>query len=195
LILIFLSCREYGTEKAALKAIISTIPVIFQHADKAVRAEGTNLVMELYRWIGNSVEPFLEALKPVQLKELKEQFSKIIQEDKAPKRYLRSQKKNMCAPPVDAPHNPRKESSSENTIHAPKAKSFDAYDLAEPENILDKLPPQFDELIASSKWSERKEALDALNSLLTAPKLADGHYGSLVQTLLKVFQDFVMFGF
>lgn len=151
--------------------------------------------MELHRWIGNSVEPFLEALKPVQVKELKEQFSKIIQEDKVPKRYLRSQKKNMFTAHTNAPSNPQKVSSSEDSIQAPKAKSFDAYDLAEPENILDKLPPQFDELIASTKWSERKEALDALNSLLTAPKLADGHYGSLVQTLLKVLQVFVVFDF
>lgn len=177
--------REYGIEKAAVKIIVGIIPNIFQHADKNVRMEGTNLVLELYRWIGSAIEPFLEALKPVQVKELKDQFSKMIREDKVPKRFLRSQKKSSASA-FSIPLEAQNMGASTEIMEKSASKPLDAYELAEPENILDKMPSQFDEMISSPKWSERKEALDSLNNLLSVPKLADGYYGSLMQSLIKV---------
>lgn len=38
----------------------------------------------------------------------------------------------------------------------------------------------------STKWKERKEALDALLELLKAPKLEEGRYGELLNGLAKV---------
>lgn len=40
---------------------------MFQHADKNVRGEASSLVIELYKWIGPAINPFLEALKPIQV--------------------------------------------------------------------------------------------------------------------------------
>lgn len=65
--IIYLSFSEFGANKTAVKAAVKVFGPAFQHADKNVRAEGSNLVLELYRWIGAAVEPFLEPLKPIQV--------------------------------------------------------------------------------------------------------------------------------
>lgn len=59
-------------------------------------------------------------------------------------------------------------------------------DLVDPVDILSKLPKDFYEKIEAKKWQERKEALEALEKLLEAPKLENGDYGSLISTVKKV---------
>jgi len=60
--------KEFGlTDKAAIKTVVKAIPMAFQHADKVVRCEGTNLTLEVYQWIGAAINPFLETLKPIQV--------------------------------------------------------------------------------------------------------------------------------
>ncbi len=66
---------------------------------------------------------------------------------------------------------------------------IDSYELAEPLKILDRIPGTFEEMIESAKWKDRKEALDELATLLKTPRLEDGHYGPLVQTLSKKLAD------
>jgi cytoskeleton-associated protein 5 len=47
--------------------------------------------------------------------------------------------------------------------------------FAEPEDIAQKLPPQLHTNLKSSKWKERKEALDDLATLLSnTPRIKDG---------------------
>lgn len=60
--------KEFGlTEKAAIRTVVKVIPMAFQHADKLVRYEGTNLTLEVYQWIGAAINPFLDTLKPIQV--------------------------------------------------------------------------------------------------------------------------------
>jgi len=59
--------REFGADSAAVKTVVKAIPTMFQHADKNVRGEASSLVIELYKWIGPAINPFLEALKPIQV--------------------------------------------------------------------------------------------------------------------------------
>jgi hypothetical protein len=77
---------------------------------------------------------------------------------------------------------------------------LDPYDLAEPVDVLSKISSSlFDNLVnfilfsvhyfmtqASSKWKERKEALEDLLKMLDTPRLADGSYHSLISALAKV---------
>lgn len=65
---------------------------------------------------------------------------------------------------------------------------LDPYDLADPVEVLSKLPKDFYEKIEAKKWQERKEALEALENLLKFPKLESGDYGDLVRALKKVVQ-------
>lgn len=60
-------------------------------------------------------------------------------------------------------------------------------DLIDPVDILSKMPKDFYEKLEEKKWTLRKESLEALEKLLTEnPKLENGEYGVLVNTLKKV---------
>lgn len=64
----------FGSQIAPLPPILKSLPKIFAHSDKTVRAEGTALAHVFYQYIGSGIEPWLADLKPVQVKELKEAF-------------------------------------------------------------------------------------------------------------------------
>lgn len=76
--------------------VLKALPKIFAHSDKTVRAEGTNLTHVLYQFMGPGIEPWLNDLKPVQVKELKEAFESMESEGKGkgtvkPERMTRAQ--------------------------------------------------------------------------------------------------------
>lgn len=62
--------------------VLKALPKIFAHADKNVRAEGTQLTHTLYQYIGPAIDPWLAELKPVQVKELQETFESMEKEGK-----------------------------------------------------------------------------------------------------------------
>ncbi|KAG1243120.1 hypothetical protein G6F68_015924 [Rhizopus microsporus] len=66
---------------------------------------------------------------------------------------------------------------------------LDAYDLADPVDITLKLPRNFYELLASKKWQERREALDALLAQAKTPKIMDKDYTELMSALAKRIND------
>jgi len=197
--------REFGADKGAVKALGKHLPAMFQHADKNVRGEATGLAVELFRWAGRALEPFLESLKPIQVcltyigdiltidlkvKELQEQFAKVTDMGTArPIRLLRSQQGAQPVNDFAMEEGPIEGSeAAETNTAAPSI--MDAYELADPVRILDRLPASFEDQVESAKWSERKEALEALLQLLkTSPKLEEGSYGSLVQQLVKRLAD------
>lgn len=63
----FTLIRGFGPQTLNPKPILKAIPKIFAHADNSVRAEGFKLVVELRRWLGVAIDPFLSELKPVQV--------------------------------------------------------------------------------------------------------------------------------
>ena len=74
--------RLFGTSVVPPPPILKALPKIFAHSDKTVRAEGTQLVHTLYQYIGPAIETFLNDLKPVQVKELKEAFEALEKDGK-----------------------------------------------------------------------------------------------------------------
>lgn len=74
--------RLFGTSAVPPAPILKALPKIFAHTDKTVRAEGTQLTHALYQYIGPAIETFLNDLKPVQVKELKEAFEAMEKEGK-----------------------------------------------------------------------------------------------------------------
>jgi cytoskeleton-associated protein 5 len=65
---------------------------------------------------------------------------------------------------------------------------MDPMDLIDPVDILSKMPKDFYEKIEAKKWQDRKEALEAVETLVNNPKLQSGDYGDLVRALKKVLQ-------
>ena len=74
--------RQFGTTVVPPPPVLKALPKIFGHSDKTVRAEGTQLVHVMYQYIGPAIETFLNDLKPVQVKELKEAFEEMEKEGK-----------------------------------------------------------------------------------------------------------------
>lgn len=68
-----------------------------------------------------------------------------------------------------------------------EAVEVDPYEYLDPVDILSQLPKTFYTQLEAKKWSERKEALEVLEKLLSAaPKIESADYLELVKTLKKV---------
>jgi cytoskeleton-associated protein 5 len=177
--------HNYGCKTVDPKPILKILPKAFGHADKNVRAEATNLAVEFYRWLREAMKPmFWGDLKPTQQTDMDAQFEKLKAEP-APKqeRFLRSQQAAMArAPPPGAAAEEEDELEEEGVV-------VDAFDLAEPQDVLSKVPADFHENLASSKWKERKEAVEALYTVLNVPRIKDGDYGEIVRGLAKSMKD------
>ncbi|KAI9009704.1 armadillo-type protein [Gaertneriomyces semiglobifer] len=179
--------HSFGIKIINVKPILKQLSKLFDHKDKSVRAEGTALAVELYRWLGPAINNSLSDLKPVQIKELQDTFANLPAERAMPTRLIRSeQAKVQSAGPVE---DQTVDQGFVEEDAAQEPEPIDPYDLADPINILDKIPKNFYDQLASTKWKERKEALESLLEILKAPKLEDGRYGELVSALGKRIGD------
>lgn len=162
--------------------MLKVIPKLFGHADKNVRAEASALTVELYRWIGQPLMNSLSDLKPVQVKDLEEAFSKLPAEKPTPTRLIRSEQA-VEEEEQDEPQDQNDDAQGEDDMEVDE---IDAFDLADPVDITAKLPGNFYDLLTSKKWQERREALDALLEQAKTPKILDKDYSELITALSKV---------
>lgn len=176
--------RSFGVAAIGnIKPLIKTLPKIFGHSDKTVRAEGTALVLALYAYLGPAVQASLGDLKPVQLAELQKSFDSLDADGKGagtgkPSRFTRkAQREQEASGGADTP----------DEVEAPAP--MDPKDLLEAVDVSKLFPADLDERLSSSKWKDRLEALEEVNKVLSAPanvKIAESNmdaYGSLAQTL------------
>ena len=166
----------FGARTVDPKPVLKALPALFGHADKNVRAEATKLAIELYKWLKDAMKPmFFNDLKPVQQKELEEAFEKVKDESPKQERLLRSQQATTGGEEEQGEEEPEAE--------------VDAFDLAEPVDVLSKLPNEFHEMIASTKWKDRKDALESLFALLNVPRIKDGDFNEIIRALAKSMKD------
>lgn len=120
----------------------------------------------------------------MQVKELKDSFEGLEKEGKGhktlkPDRVTRAQSREVVseeAEPVEEEEGKRKSNSGHTllTSIAVDAAPPDPRSFAEPEDIMPKLPSSFQANLKSSKWKERKEALDDLLTVITnTPRIKD----------------------
>ena len=176
--------HAYGVKIVEPKPSLKVLPKVFSHADKNVRAEASNLAVELYRWLREAMKPtFWEDLKPVQQQDLEKLFEGVKSEP-SPKqsRLLRSQQEAAAAAPIGGEDVTEEEGTEEET-------PVEAFDLAEPVDVLKKIPADFHENMASTKWKDRKDALDALYEVAKTERIQDGHYDDVIQVLAKSMKD------
>ncbi|PWN35981.1 ARM repeat-containing protein [Meira miltonrushii] len=166
--------RDFGPKQVSFKPILKKLPDLFGHSDKNVRAEAGSLAQELHKWIGLALEPTLSLLKDIQVKELREQFAAIdqaVEKHTTPSRYLTSQR------PVDnveATSDPTAAAAAETNGGGQPAEEVDAFEFLDPKDPLKskEWPENFDEMINSTKWLERKEVIDqCLKALEATPKI------------------------
>ncbi|KAK1753569.1 armadillo-type protein [Echria macrotheca] len=179
--------HNYGCKTADPKPVLKVLPKVFGHADKNVRAEATNLAVEFYRWLREAMKPmFWGDLKPTQQTDLEAQFEKIKAEG-APKqeRLLRSQQAAKERAPAAGAGDYEEDGGDDFEEPA----EIDAFDLAEPQDILGKLPKDFYDNLASTKWKERKEALEALYAIVNVPRIKDADFAEVNRSLAKCMKD------
>lgn len=169
--------HAYGVKIVEPKPALKALPKVFGHADKNVRAEASTLAQELYRWLQEAMKPlFWDDLKDVQKSELEKLFDQV--KSQAAPRQTRLQRSQQETAPEDAAA-PVEE----------VAEPVNAFDLAEPVNVLAKLPPDFHQNMASAKWKDRKEALDALYQIANTPRIKDGGFDDVAAALTKCMKD------
>ena len=166
------------------KLPLKALPKVFGHADKNVRAEASNLAVELYRWLREAMKTtFWNDLKPVQQQDLEKLFEGVKSEP-APKqdRLLRSQQAaKEAAPAVDE--------NAEADEEVEEVPEVEAFDLAEPVDVIKKMSSDFYEKLASAKWKDRKETLDDFYQVANTERIQDGHYDEVIQGLAKSMKD------
>lgn len=177
--------KQYGSPTVSCKPIFKSLPALFSHADKNVRAETQLLTIELYKWLGAVVKDTLfPDLKPVQQKDLEAEFEKIT-EKPTPLRLLRSQQAAKAAAGGGGGGG---ESASGAADDAEDDGDVEM-DLFDPVEVLSKIPPDFSTRVASTKWKERKEALEELHTIVNVPKLQTDDYGDIIRILAKCMKD------
>lgn len=180
--------HNYGCKTADPKPVLKLLPKAFGHADKNVRAEATNLAVELYRWLRDAMKPmFWGDLKPTQQTDLEAQFEKI-KAEAPPKqeRFLRSQQAAMARAPPPGMDGGEADDGGD---YAEEPAEIDAFDLAEPQNVLSKVPSDFQDKLGSAKWKDRKEAVEALYAVLNVPRIKDGDFAEINRGLAKCMKD------
>ena len=178
--------HAYGVKIVEPKPTLKALPKVFGHADKNVRAEATNLTVELYRWLKNAMKRIIwDELKPVQQQDLEKLFEKVNSEP-PPKqaRLLRSQQAKVEAEAaVGADEGDDDDEGTEAAAEEPEI------DLAEPKDVISKIPSDFYDNMASAKWKDRKDALDSFYAEANTEKIKDGHFEEVIQVLAKSMKD------
>ncbi|XP_017785300.1 PREDICTED: cytoskeleton-associated protein 5 [Nicrophorus vespilloides] len=177
--------REFGSKVIGVKPLVKKIPVLFADRDKNVRDEARFMVVEMYRWIGGAFRSQLTNLQPVQVAELEAEFSKVEGQKAVPTRYIKSQQEKQAKLAVQAQEC---DDVAEDVEDEEDQVVIDPYEIADPVDILSKLPKDFYDKLEAKKWQERKEALEALDNLLKAPKLESGDYGDMIRAVKKIIQ-------
>lgn len=189
---VYFIIEQFGCQVASPKPVIPKLAKLFSHADKNVRAQATNLTVEIYKWMGQGLTLVLmDSLRPVQQKDLQADFEKVAGDKPEQKRLTRKQKEELA---VQQETNDNEDvdmdADTVQETNGVAAEEFDPFLMLEPVEVLLKLPSDLHTQMASSKWKDRKEALDEVHAVLSkAPKLAQDDYTDLVRIFAKCMKD------
>ncbi|EED17434.1 spindle pole body component, putative [Talaromyces stipitatus ATCC 10500] len=180
--------HNYGCKIVDPKPVLKILPKVFGHADKNVRAEAQNLTVELYRWLKEAMKPvFWGELKPVQQQDLDKLFEKA-KEEAPPKqeRLTRAQQEAMASAPAAGEDDAGGEAGED---YGEDDGEMEPLDLAEPVDVMPKVPKNLHEQLSSTKWKDRKESLDELYNALNVPRIQEAPFDEIVKALAKCMKD------
>ncbi|EME84150.1 uncharacterized protein MYCFIDRAFT_214631 [Pseudocercospora fijiensis CIRAD86] len=175
--------HAYGCKTVEPKPVIKLLPKVFGHADKNVRAQAQALTVELYRWLKEPMKPlFWNELKEVQQKDLDKLFEPVKSEP-APRqeRLLRSQQAAKEREVEEAAAGGEEEAEDGGEIDLEP--EFEAVD------VLAKVPKDFNDRLASTKWKDRKEALDETFAAVNVPAIQEGSFDDIIRACAKSMKD------
>jgi cytoskeleton-associated protein 5 len=189
--------KAFGCQVVPWKIVVKKITgeTYFGHADKNIRQEAMNLVIEIHRWIKDVVFGHLEGLRPVQMKEIQEQCAQNLLMP-TPSRWLLSQKPEIDDKPeaediaeqTGEPAIPPSKHQTQTTSYSELVAVADDYETANPVDVLAQIQETFYEAMSSTKWKDRKDALDGLLAIVKVPRAQEGRFGELIQLLCRHIQ-------
>lgn len=153
----------------SLQGLVEVLPKLCSHADKSVRNESMQLILQLYTWFNKPVlqELLLGKLKPIQQKDLDklfESYQGTIPPSSTPSQFIwavpAQSDNNSTDLPLDHDGDLAMAGNNGQSAAALDNQSIDPYDMFPVQTILDKLPNNFYQSLASSKWKDRVEALE-----------------------------------
>ncbi|CAF1056931.1 unnamed protein product [Didymodactylos carnosus] len=185
---------DFGSKTFPIKPFLKPVIPLLDDRDKSVRDESKQLLIEVYKWIGQTLMPLIQNVKPIQLQELQTEFDKINPATDKPRqtRFLRSQQDLKAKMEQELANSSNLATTTDEPMEVGDnddgndEANIDPYDLMEPVNILDKLPKEFYETIESKQWKERKEVAEEVLTLATKKRLLPGDYFELVKALKKI---------
>ena len=175
--------HAFGCKTVEPKPVLKLLPKVYGHADKNVRAEAQNLTVEFYRWLKDAMKPlFWNELKPVQQQDLEKLFEKA-KEEPPPKqeRLLRSQQ--AAAAPAGGDTDVVEEQDNNEAAAIDLEPEYEAVD------VMPKIPKDLQERLGSTKWKDRKEALDDLLKVIDHPFIKEGSFDDILRSLAKAMKD------
>ena len=201
-----IAVAAFGTPKViAPKPILKGISHLFDSKDAKIRGAAKDLTVELTRWLGPDAvkRDLLEKMRDTMQAEVREMIALPGNEPGTcrPTRLTRAEQANPPPERMDVDGGDGGEGEVSGGVGGADALGAgvggsipDAYEFADPENILDKLEkapadkeqPKFWDAVVSSKWKERLGALSQLRELADCPRLAPGDYGDVARALKKV---------
>lgn len=150
-----------------------------------MRAEGSLLVQALYSYVGDAIQPAIAELKPVQIKELTEACEALKAEGKGPgsfkaERFTRAKARE------------REMQEVEEVEEEAAPAEVDPTEFMTETDVVKKFPQGLYANLTSSKWKDRKTALDDLAAVLTPlQKIQDSppEFSELVRALAGRMSD------
>ncbi|EDO17930.1 hypothetical protein Kpol_1010p46 [Vanderwaltozyma polyspora DSM 70294] len=196
----------------ALPILVENLPKLAAHADKNIRSNTMDLIVEIYDKLGRNQDIIqdllLDQLKPIQQRDLITLFNKLPTNDindnsddkimfqwerKQSMQNLKENKNSNENFDVDEDGDTVMEFNTNNLSKTSKNQiDIDPFTLLKEETILDRFPEDFYGRLGSAKWKDRVEALQEYydNVLMKTKRIRnDGQdYSLLISTLASIIQ-------
>ncbi|SCU82543.1 LAME_0C01684g1_1 [Lachancea meyersii CBS 8951] len=202
----FFGLQQISNITAFLPLLLEPIPRLSSHADKTVRSQTMDLVLQLYKWLGRDLlqELLLERLKPIQQRDLDKTFQKYqgeIPPSSQPRmfQWQKQQASDELETDKDGDTLMGGAFQTNDSHHSgrmgaqgPQGPKINPFDLLPSSIVLDKFPNDFQERVTSSKWKDRVEVLDEiLNQILMPAKKLEAKnqdYSDFLRSLAHVIE-------
>lgn len=187
-----LCLTTYGHRAVPAKTIASSVCPLFSHSNETVRKSAKLLLIELHRWVGDSVRGALKGAPDVIVKELEAAFAQSSKADAPQPLKLTRSMENRVRHASQADND-----DEDDDIGAELAGDEAEIDLAEEVDLLAKLSKMKFEVdegvtkdwytaVECKKWNVRRDALNAAVEAIGDGRLPSTSYNEVIARLHKI---------
>ncbi|KAG0682260.1 Microtubule-associated protein, microtubule dynamics during spindle orientation [Pichia californica] len=185
----------FGCPKIDPKIIMNHISKLFEHSDKNVRAEASNLSITIRSYIGDVFDTVIfPKIKPIQQKDLSKLFDKIDITTVKPSRLLLSDQQ------VNNSNNNNNDNDNDDdndiqmnegiiTESITEKPAFDSYDFEDPVDVLSKLPTELSSRLKDPIWKERVDVLEEISPYFNVIKIQNDDYSYFISLMVGCLKD------